>query len=301
MERQDGHTWRDWRDHWLPRYLTPDAQHVTALTLTPPSTSPGLLRIRDQTLILPEAGVFDLTQYTLGSLATAITATGWTATLNPALPATLPASRLVDTGETAASPTALQDARQFPTVVMATSAIYTLLRPLAQQWENRWHDIVLLTLSELEGPWLDALGTYLQIPRIGGEPDSLYSMRLYGMAVITSPNGLSMETLFAALGYAVSIVDSGPAECTVTLQWPLHPPTGFVYTIEEIAGMLDHLKAVGVLMIILFASQLTDTLTLGSEILTPLTYQVTAINWGGTLADGTGAIAGFPWNETIWR
>ena len=290
MNRQDGGTWRDWRDHWLPGYLATDPQAIAAITVTPPTASPGLLTIRDQTLILPGTGIFDLSQYQLTTLANALTAVGWTATVNPALPGTINAAALLDTGESAASPVPLQDARQYPYLVIAGTATYALLRPLARQWHDRWQDIVLLGLSELEGPWLDALGTYLQIPRIGGEPDNLYAMRLYGMAVITSPNGLSMETFFAALGYAISITDVAPGAFTAIAQWPTVAPAGFVYTQDQLASMIDTLKAVGVLMTVIFVSELADTLTVTDDTVTD--YAITNIPalWGGSLGLSLGVV-----------
>ncbi len=283
MNRQDGHSWRDYLDHWSPKYLSHDPKAVPALTLTPPAGSPGLMMIRDQTLILPETGTFALSQYDLAGLAQAITATGWGATVNPALPGSLSATALLDTGESSASPVALQNAYQFPTLGVAGTATYALLRPLAQQWDARWHDIALFALGELEGPWLDAFGTYLQIPRIGGEPDTLYSTRLYGLAITASPNNLSMETFFAALGYAVTVVDTAPAQLTATIQWPTQPPTGFVYSQGDFATMIDTLKAVGVLATIIFLSALTDALSVTDDGLGIYATVDNPTVWGGSL------------------
>ncbi len=290
MNRQDGHSWRDYLAHWSPKYLSHDPHAIPALTLAPPAGSPGLVMIRDQTLILPETGIFALSQYDLAGLAQAIAATGWGATVNPGLPGTLSATALLDTGESSGSPVALQNAYQFPTLGVAGTATYALLRPLAQQWDARWHDIALFALGELEGPWLDAFGTYLQIPRIGGEPDTLYSTRLYGLAITGSPNNVSMETFFAALGYSVSMVDTAPAQFTAIFQWPTQPPAGFVYSPAQLAGMIDVLKAVGVLATTILQSQLTDSLSVTDDGLSVYATVDNPTVWGGSLGLSPGVV-----------
>lgn len=290
MNRQDGHSWRDYLEHWSPKYLSHHPHAIPALTLVPPAESPGLAVIREGTLLLPETGVFALSQYDLAGLAQALTAAGWTATVNPALPGTISAQALLDTGESTESPTTLQDVRQFPTLDIAGTATYALLRPFAQQWDTRWHDIALFALGELEGPWLDALGTYLQIPRIGGEPDTLYSTRLYGLAITASPNGISMETFFAALGYAVSVVDTAPAQITATVQWPTQPPAGFVYSQQDVAAMITTLIAVGVLVTVVFASALADAMSVSDEGATAYMIVDNPPLWGGSLGLSLGVV-----------
>lgn len=300
MERQDGQTWREWLEQTLPPYLTRDPKAVAAIQLTPPAGSPGLVMIRDHTLVIPETGLFDLTQYTLTTLVQAVQAQGWGATLLDGIPGSLAATALMDTGWSQASPVPLQNVTVYPYLTIAGSTLWQVLQPVAAQWDAQWADIVDLVLGTVQGPWLDALGTYLGVPRIGGEPDSLYQTRLYGLAITTSPNNVSMAQFFAALGYSVAVTDTTPGQLTATVQWPLHPPQGFVYSQADVAGMVDTLKAAGVLATIVFASNLSDRLSL-SDSVTQSTLDVTGILWGGTLPDGTGAAQGFPWNRTVWR
>ena len=301
MERQDGRTWRDFLQQWLPRYLNTDPQAIPAMTLTPPSGSPGLAMVRDHTLVLPETGLFDLTQYHLGALAQALQAQGWGADLVPGVPTDLAATALVDTGTSALSPVPLQVVAENPVLAVAGSVLWQAVRGVALTWESMKADLTSLLLGILEGPWLDNLGTYLQVPRIGGEPDNLYQQRLYGMALITSPNALSLEMLFAALGYSLAVTNTHPGTFTATVQWPTQPPQGFVYSQSQLQSVIDSLKAGGVIATVVFASHLIDTLTL-SDSLTSTQTPLTAMLWGGTLVDGTGSATGMPYNTGgIWR
>ncbi len=300
MERQDGKTWQNWLMHDLPSFLSRDPQAIPAITLTPPSGSPGLVMVRDHTLVIPETGLFDLTQYGMQSLVDALQTQGWGAALSPGIPADLAATALVDTGYSQDSPVPLQNVADYPVLAVPASVAWQILRPIAATWEGMRQDLASLLLGILEGPWLDNLGTYLQIPRIGGEPDSLYQTRLYGLAITGSPNGVALEAFLAALGYSVAVTDTTPGQFTATVQWPTQPPEGFVYSQGQMQTMIDTLKAVGVIATVVFASQLSDTLTLSDSLTataTPLTAQV----WGGTLPDGTGAVQGFRWNASVWQ
>ncbi|MCL8207186.1 MAG: hypothetical protein K6V97_03810 [Actinomycetia bacterium] len=300
LRRDLNRVWRDWLAHDLPQYLSRDPQAVPALHLTPPAGATALATVRDSLLTIPGTGTWDLTQYTLGQLAQALQAAGWGATLaSPAL-ASLAATALIETGSAAASSTPVQDLTATPWLYAATAPVWQVLKPVADQWARHHADVVGLTLGVLEGPWLDHVGTYLGVPRLGGEPDALYSERIYGLALLTSPNAVSLTQWFAALGYAVTVTTPEPAQMTVTVQWPTQPPQGFVYTRAQIAGMVEQLAAVGVLVTVVFASQLADTLSLG-DTATVTARLLTGVVWGGTLPDGTGAAQGFPWNETVWR
>ena len=292
MEREDGNTWRNWLTHNLPTFINRDPQAIPAITLTPPHGSPGLVMIRDHTLVIPETGLFDLTQYGLQALCTALITQGWRAVLSPGIPADLAATALVDTGYSPLSPVPLQDVATYPTLCIPSSVAWTVLRPLAQTWEGLTDNLTSLLLGILEGPWLDNLGTYLQIPRIGGEPDSLYQTRLYGLAITGSPNGVAMTAFLEALGYSVAMANTTPAQFTATVQWPTQPPQGFVYSQGDVQTMIDTLKAVGVIATVIFASQLSDTLSLSDSV--TVNHPPAAI-WGG---DGT---TGFTYNANTWR
>lgn len=300
MERQDGKTWRNWLQHDLAGYLNRDPQAIPAITLTPPSGSPGLVMVRDHTLVVPGTGLFDLTQYGMQALCTALIAQGWGAELSPGIPADLAATALVDTGYSALSPVPLQDVAEYPALLVAGSPLWNVMRPLATTWESMRSELTSLLIGILEGPWLDNLGTYLQIPRIGGEPDSLYQTRLYGLAITGSPNAVAMEAFFAALGYAVAVANTTPGQFTATVQWPTQPPQGFVYSQDQMQTMIDTLKAVGVIATVVFASQLSDTLTM-SDSVSVTALPLTAHVWGGALLDGSGAVQGFRWNASVWR
>ena len=130
MDRQSQDTWRQLWDHYLPPYLSRDPQAVAALQLSAPSESPGLIRIRDRILEIPETNVFDLTQYTLSQLAAALTDAGWTASLVPSLPSDLAAVALMDTGYSAFSPTAWQDTADLPWLTISGSVLWQYLRPV---------------------------------------------------------------------------------------------------------------------------------------------------------------------------
>ncbi len=323
MEREDGKTWRNWLTHNLPTFINRDPQAIPAITLTPPSDAPGLVVIRDHTLFLPGpvppqyylaeptatsatlsdasgdggmaqplVGTFDLTQYELGTLCQALQAQQWGAVLSPGIPADLAATALVDTGTSALSPVPVQDVAAYPALCIPSSVAWTVLRPLAQTWEGLTENLTSLLLGILEGPWLDNLGTYLQIPRIGGEPDSLYQTRLYGLAITGSPNGVAMEAFFAALGYSVAMANTTPAQFTATVQWPTQPPQGFVYSQSDLQSMIDTLKAVGVIATVIFASGLSDTLSLSDTV--TVSQPPTAV-WGGS---GT---TGFTYNQATWN
>lgn len=301
MERRDlGQAWRAWIRDRLPSYLNRDPRAVGALTLTPPSGRPALAQVADRILTLPETGRFDLTQYTLATLATTLQGLGWGATVLDGIPATLGATALIDTGASLWSPQAVQDLTVQPTLAVATSAVWQVLRPLAAMADRHHADVVGLLLGVLEGPWLDLVGQYLGLPRYGGEPDPLYQQRVYSLALTGTPNGVGIAALFAALGYALTWSPTGPAQVTATIQWPTYQPSGFVYTEPQIADMIDALTAVGVLVTVVFSAALTDTLTLG-DTLTSLSQVSAACAWGGTLPDGTGWQQGFVYNQSTWN
>lgn len=301
MDRQDGRTWRNFLEHDLPRYLNMDPEAIPAIALTPPSGSPGLIMVRDHTLVVPETGLFDLTQYELSTLASALQAQGWGAELLPGIPAHLKATALVDTGTSAISPVAVQTVTEYPVLAVAGSVLWQAVRGVALTWESMKAGLTSLLLGVVEGPWLDNLGTYLQVPRIGGEPDSLYQQRLYGLALISSPNALSLEQLFAALGYSMAVTNTHPGTFTATVQWPTQPPQGFVYSQTQLQAMIDTLKAAGVIATVVFASHLIDTLNL-SDSLTSTQTPLTAMLWGGSLPDGSGAVTGMAYNAGgVWR
>ena len=290
MERQNGETWRKFLADYLPPYLSRDPLAIAAITLTAPSGSSGLVMIRDHTLILPETGLFDLTQYQLSPLITALQAQGWGAVLSPGIAGTIAATALMDTGYSTFSPVALQVIADNPVLTIAGSVLWQTMQPVAAQLDRHWNDLVDLILGTLQGPWLDNLGTYLQVPRIGGEPDSLYQTRLYGLAITTSPNNISMEMFFAALGYVVTIADTTPAQFTASIQWPTQPPQGFIYSQAQMAGMIETLKAVGVIATIVFYSQLQDSLTVSDSGMAIYAVVDSPALWGGSLGLSLGVV-----------
>ncbi len=301
MDRQSQDTWRQLWDHYLPPYLSRDPQAVAALQLSAPSESPGLIRIRDRILEIPETNVFDLTQYTLSQLAAALTDAGWTASLVPSLPSDLAAAALMDTGYSAFSPTAWQDTAEFPWLTISGSVLWQYLRPVATALNTQWDNLVNFTLGTVEGAWLEDLGTYLGVPRIGGEPDYLYGQRIYGLALRTSSNNVAMEEFFGALGYSAVMQDIGPAQFSAHINWPVNPPAGFAYSQNDLVTMIDLLKAVGTLVTIYFLSALPDQLTVTDQPPTVIGTTPVPAYWGGSLGLSLGVvgIAGNPLNEFI--
>ncbi len=291
---QMGDTWRRWLTDALPPWIPRDPAPVAALLVSGvPADSPGVATIRDRTLLVPGTGVWDLTQYTLGSLATAWTAQGWTVTVAPGVPAALAAAALVDTGWGVESPTPGQDLRTYPTLGIAGRVVWQVLQPVAQAWDRLTAQLQNFWLGAWEGPWLDDLGTYLGVLRIGGEPDSLYQTRLFGLVFTGGPNAIAMEQLLAALGYVAVVTTTGPGTFTVRVQWPTNPPAGFVYTEAELAALFPPLQLAGTVATIIFATQLSDTMSLADTLTTASTPLAV---WG----NGT-TVTGFPYNRATWQ
>lgn len=290
MERQLNDTWRALLDSWLPPYLSRDPQALAAITLTAPAGSPGLVRVADRTLEIPGTGLFDLTQYSVATLATALQTAAWGAVVSAGLPPGLAATALMDTGYSTFSPVAWQTVVDYPELTIAGSVLWQALRPLAASLNDQWAQLVDFTLGTLQGPWLEDLGTYMGVPRIGGEPDTLYGRRLYGLALTTSSNNVAMELFLAALGYVALIADTGPAQFTATIQWPTQPPAGFVYAQEQLASMIDTLKAVGTLATIVFLSALQDTLSVSDSGLSLYALVDNPALWGGSLGLSLGVV-----------
>jgi hypothetical protein len=293
-------TWQDWLTQTLPAYLQRDPLAIPAILLTPPADA-GPVVIAQQTLTLGGAGRWDLTQYTLGTLATAIAASGWGATVVPGILTTLAATTLIDTGTSRLSPVSPQAPTPAPVLAIPGSVLWQAVRPLAHLWDTLWASVTPLLMGQLTGPWLDALGEYLQVPRIGGEPDALYRARIDGLAITGSPNAVAIETFLAALGYSVTVATTTPGAFAVTVQWPVNPPAGFVYSQTEVAGMVATLKAAGVIATVVFAAALQDTAGL-ADAATLTATTLAALVWGGSLPDGTGAVPGLVWNQGgLWR
>lgn len=284
-------TWRQWLQHQLPPYLDPDPAAVPALTLTPPAGSAAEAVVRNGRLILVGVGTWDLRAYRLTALAASIAAQGWGAVLAEGL-ADLRATALADTGWGVDSPTVVQNLTTHPTLGIATSVLWQALRPMAAQWDA-WQDLLADVGNGIwAGPWLDNLGTILQVPRIGGEPDVQYQARVIGTAFTASSNGVAIDQLLAALGYAAATHTTGPGLFTTTVQWPTSPPAGFVYSQADLAAMVGLLQAVGTLATIIFASGLASAVSL-SAAASPATES--AAIWGGA------GVTGFTWDVATWQ
>ncbi len=284
-------TWRQWLLHQLPPYLDTDPATVPALTLTPPSDATAEAVVRNGRLVLVGVGTWDLRAYQLAQLARSIQGQGWGAVVVDGL-GTLHATALADTGWSVASPTVVQNLVTHPTLGIATSVLWQALRPMAAQWDA-WQDLLADVGNGIwAGPWLDNLGTILQVPRIGGEPDVQYQARVIGTAFTASSNGIAMDQLLATLGYTAATKTTGPGTFTTTVQWPTSPPAGFVYSQADLAAMVGLLKAVGTIATIIFASGLTSAVSLSA---TASTAAESAAIWGG---DG---VTGFTWNVATWQ
>ena len=248
--------------------------------------------------------VGDTLWVTTGSQAVAVPCTGTTVrTVAAQLPPSVTATVLQDG---AAELLVLPQAALLPaTVAIATAPLWQVLAACARVLDSRRQAIRARTAQInariAQGEWLDWWGASLGVGRLAAEPDALYGQRVALLTLAPTNNNTALVALLSALGYAATVTDTGPGQFTVTVHWPAHPPTGFTYTQSQVASLLDQVKVAGFQALLNWISPLFDTLAVADSV-TSTSALVALSVWGGTLADGTGAVAAPPsYNRTVWR
>lgn len=157
------------------------------------------------------------------------------------------------------------------TLTIATSPLWQLLATFARAFTERRRNLQnavnQINVRAAVGMWLDWWGASLGIPRVAGEPDTLYVRRLVGMTLQPHVNNAAIEQLAASLGYALNITDSSPGRFQADINFPANPSGGFIYSQSQIASIINQVKAAGVIAIVNFLAALNDGMGLSDNVL----------------------------------
>lgn len=153
----------------------------------------------------------------------------------------------------------------------------------------------------------DWWGASTGIPRIQGEPDSIYTQRILNMRFRPIQNNLALEQLFATLGYSAQVTDTSPGLFAVTIQNDPSPVDGFLYTRSNLELIIDKVKSGGYQYLIYltysFAAQ--NIVAARSVPIITVTRAVYANNGGankvGSVLNGNWALDGTQTLDGVWE
>ena len=186
--------------------------------------------------------------------------------------------------------TAAQSGALPVTLTIATSPLWQLLGVFSRTLQSRRRSmqsaVSQINVRAATGMWLDLWAASLGITRHAGEPDTLFGARLIGTTLEPNVNGTAIVSLFAALGYGLSITDSA-GSFTADFTFPTNPPSGFTYSQAQLAAILYQVKAAGVEAIVRFLSAFTDSLSLSDT--------ASATSPGGAFVYGSSRYAEANW------
>lgn len=236
--------------HSLPTGIGLDAQAAPSLTLT----GTGLCILNDLTLYVTSTGqntsaVIDLHGSTVSALI-------------PQLPDGVTGTVVQD----GMAELLILDTRQAAlpvTLGIATNPLWEWLGPISRALTtvSRGQAQVagMLNPRAASGIWLDLWAGTLGVTRHAGEPDSLFLVRIAGQTLNPVVNNTAIENLLAALGYPNTVTDTTPYHFTVDVQFPTVTPQGFAYTQAQLAAIVGDVKALGVIALVNFLNELTET------------------------------------------
>jgi hypothetical protein len=193
---------------------------------------------------------FSLRGYTFGSLTSAISGLGYSATAS--VPLNISAATLLD--GTYSLPC---------TIPMFTSFLWQILKPVAIALVDalgaEGRALQEMILNSSEGRWLDSFGEIFGVTRASGEPDILYASRIFNLSVGVRVNNLAIQKTLRELQYASTVVDSGATHFDVNITIPTDAPEGFIYSTEQMRDILDMIRPAGVSYTILSNGSASDT------------------------------------------
>lgn len=169
------------------------------------------------------------------------------------------------------------------TLNIATSPLWQILasfsRAVSTHRRNRQSNHQQINVRASVGMWLDWWGASLGTSRLTGEPDVLYAARIVGTTLAPNVNNRAIEVLLSSLGYPSSVTDSAPGQLSASISYPSSPPSGFIYSQNQLASIIGQVKAAGVIAAISFAQALSDSFSFSDT--------VSATSPGGFAVAGT--------------
>lgn len=138
-------------------------------------------------------------------------------------------------------------------LTLATSPLWQLLATISREKTitRRYAQSMIqqINLRAASGALLQWWAANLGITPYPGEPDSLFVLRLAGMAFGPNVNNVAIEQLFASLGYGISCNDSAPGQMQVVVNsYPVNPPSNWVYSAGQLLDIVDQMKASGIIV-----------------------------------------------------
>lgn len=259
--------------------INSDPQKLNAISIT----GSGTVIIKDSTMQLigtNASAQFDVRSYTLGSLATAISAvSGFSATCLQQ--STLSASVLVS--GTFSVPSSL---------TMFTSFLWQILKPvalaLASAVDAENSALFEMILNTSDGAWLDSFGEIFGVTRELGEPDQLYAIRIFDLSVASRANNMAIQKALQDLQYNATVVDGSGTSFIVNVVLPSSPPNGYIYTTAQMRVIIDQIRLAGVTYSIQSKGSLVDAVT--------LTDSITSSKSSAGVKYGTGR----KWGQGVW-
>lgn len=196
-------------------------------------------------------GTFDLTQYTVQSLADLINTFADFQ------------SYVLEYGSLSAL--ALLDGMYITpcNIAVSTNPILIYAKTVDQQFQalqQNANDALFQTDAKTaSGTWLDTLGSFYGVQKQAPEADSLYSSRMYDCSLGERVNNIAIQRLFADMGYTATVEDTTPGPAfTVTVQMPMSVPTTPVMDSAYFVPLVSKLKAAGVNATIVLQYTLND-------------------------------------------
>lgn len=232
--------------------LNKDPQMSTAINLI----GSGTVIINNDTLQILGASPaqFNLRGYTLGSLTTALNNVGGMTAQCP-ITSNLSASILIS------------GTYQLPCKIpIFNSMLWQILKPVALALVDALgaesQALLEMIQTTSDGAWLDSFGEIFGVVRESGEPDSLYSTRIFNLSVGVRVNNIAIQKALHDVQYDSDVSDSGSAVFTVSIQIPTNPPQGFVYSTAQLRDVIDQIRPSGVPYTILSQGTMSDSMTL---------------------------------------
>lgn len=165
------------------------------------------------------------------------------------------------------------------TLYLPSDGFYYVAGMIARVLEGRRRtglaNVTQINLQAATGSFLDWWGASTGLPRYQGEPDVLYAQRIIGMRFRPTQNNYSIMRLLKTLGYASTVPDTGNGTFSVNITVPASPPGGFVYSLGQIADIVNQVKSAGYQGTVVAQTVLTDTATVTDTV----TASVASSTW----------------------
>lgn len=168
------------------------------------------------------------------------------------------------------------------TLTIATNPLWQVLaaisRALTTQARSQSGLAAQLNARGATGMALDEWAASLGVARHAGEPDDLFILRLVGQTLNPAVNNTAIANLLNALGYPSTVTDTSPGNFEVDIEFPTYLPQGFSYTQAQLAAIVGDAKALGMIAVVNFLNELTETASVTDSV-TVNSTELSANTW----------------------